>query len=177
VSGRAWPISSRARPIGSHTSSWRAEAEHLLAQLPGRDPVHLVAGSNGCSTALRLALDHAARVRSLALCWPATAGDARIDAVGRRLIERTRPEAADALLAGETVRGVRDAELRSLRLPVAVLPAAPPDPAHPARTVAALADLIPGCRELADFPLPFAPGFADALPSFRGALLEFLEAL
>lgn len=154
--------------------SWREEAEHLLAKLPDADPVRVVAASNGCSAAARLALDHPGRVASLALCWPATAGDPRIDEVVRRLVTRAGRDApvADELLSGETLRGVHDAELRALRPPVAIMGAVPPDPAHQARTVAALASLIPGCRVLEPLPLPFAPSFAKRLPELRPRLLE-----
>jgi pimeloyl-ACP methyl ester carboxylesterase len=55
--------------------SWEAEAEHLAAGLPER-PVTVIAASNGCSAALRLALASPARVTRLLLAWPATAGGA-----------------------------------------------------------------------------------------------------
>src|SRR5215207_6095672 len=58
--------------------SWAAEVRHLLPLLP-EDSVTLVAGSNGCSVAARLAVDHPHRVLRLVLAWPATAGDPRVD--------------------------------------------------------------------------------------------------
>ncbi|WP_100840290.1 alpha/beta hydrolase [Kitasatospora fiedleri] len=134
--------------------SWAAEAEHLAAALPDGPPVVLVAGSNGCSAALRLALAAPGRVRSLVLAWPATAGDERLDA----LIRAAVPEAA-GLLAGGVLRGVTDAELAGLRLPVAVLPAAPENPVHRRRTADALLALVPGAVELPGCPEPPHPAF------------------
>jgi len=51
---------------------WTAEATHLATSLPDR-PVTVLAGSNGCSAAIRLALTHPDRVERLLLAWPATA--------------------------------------------------------------------------------------------------------
>src|SRR4051794_34114160 len=58
---------------------WAAEVEHLATALPDH-AVALVAGSNGCSAAVRLALTHPERVDRLLLAWPATAGDPDVDA-------------------------------------------------------------------------------------------------
>jgi pimeloyl-ACP methyl ester carboxylesterase len=64
--------------------------------------VHVVAGSNGCSTAVRLALEYPDQLRSLTLCWPATpdnngfraefeAAAAAIEAIGpRAYLDRVR---------------------------------------------------------------------------------------
>ncbi|MEM8533793.1 MAG: hypothetical protein AAGF95_23315, partial [Chloroflexota bacterium] len=41
---------------------------------------HLIAGSNGCSAAIRLALSAPQHIRSLVLCWPATPDN---DSLGR----------------------------------------------------------------------------------------------
>jgi len=58
-------------PFAAH--SWAREASDLLAVVRqgGLARVHVVAGSNGCSAALRLALLAPETVASLALCWPA----------------------------------------------------------------------------------------------------------
>lgn len=61
-------------------ASWASEASHLAAVLPGA-PVTVVAGSNGCSAAVRLAAQHAP------------------------------DEVIEALLSGRTLRGVTDEEL------------------------------------------------------------------
>src|SRR3954464_14601967 len=78
--------------------SWTAEAEPLAVALvdpagpggsgalggrvaPSRSvaPVVVLAGSNGCSAAVRLAVDRPDLVDALLLAWPATAGDPAID--------------------------------------------------------------------------------------------------
>lgn len=53
--------------------SWQVEAADMLAVLraAAMPSAHVVAGSNGCSVALRFALGAARAVRSLVLCWPA----------------------------------------------------------------------------------------------------------
>ena len=79
-------------------------------------PVMVVAESNGCSVAARLALEDPGRVARLVLVWPATAGDPRVDAWARR---QGVPE---EMLVGETLRGLADAELAELTMPVAVVP-------------------------------------------------------
>jgi pimeloyl-ACP methyl ester carboxylesterase len=52
--------------------SWEIDAIDMasVVQAAGLERVHVVAGSNGCSTAIRLALAYPAMVRSLILCWP-----------------------------------------------------------------------------------------------------------
>lgn len=131
--------------------SWAEEVRHLRALLPD-SPVTLVAGSNGCSVAARLAVDHPHRVRRLVLAWPATAGDPRVDAW-------TLTQGAPAgMLAGETLRGLTDAELTGLRMPVAVLPS-PGSPFHRRGTADALLRLIPGAELLPGSPEPPRPDF------------------
>ena len=66
------------------------------------EPTAVVAGSNGVSVGLRLALDHPDLVSKLVLLWPATAGNSMVDA--------TVPPAAKHLLPGDTVRGTTDIE-------------------------------------------------------------------
>jgi pimeloyl-ACP methyl ester carboxylesterase len=67
---RRWMGGATSAPIAVHT--WPLEAGDLAAVLrhAGPRPALVVAGSNGCSAALRLALDHAALVAGLVLCWP-----------------------------------------------------------------------------------------------------------
>ncbi|MFC8720362.1 alpha/beta fold hydrolase, partial [Kitasatospora sp. NPDC057198] len=151
---RAAGLAVAAPDRAMRAGSWEAEARHLAAALPDGPPAVLVAGSNGCSAAVRLALAAPERVRSLVLAWPATAGDERLD--GR--IREALPEAA-GLLAGGTLRGTTDAELAALRLPVAVLPAVPENPVHQRRTVDALLALVPGAVELPGCPEPPHPAF------------------
>jgi pimeloyl-ACP methyl ester carboxylesterase len=138
--------------------SWAAEVRHLRGVLP-ETPVMMVAGSNGCSVAARLALEDPDRVARLVLAWPATAGDPRVDAWARSL------GVPDEMLVGETLRGLADAELAELSMPVAVLPA-PPNPFHQRPTADALLRLVPGAAELPGSPEPPRPEFVpDALVS------------
>jgi len=131
--------------------SWTEEVRHLRTLLPQR-PVTLVAGSNGCSVAARLAVDDPGRVLRLVLAWPATAGDPQVDAW---TLEQGAPE---GMLTGQTLRGLADAELAGLRMPVAVLPA-PAGPFHQRRTADALLRLVPGAVPLPASPEPPRPDF------------------
>ncbi|MEM8533102.1 MAG: alpha/beta hydrolase, partial [Chloroflexota bacterium] len=64
------------------THSWDIEATDLAKVITdaGVAKVHLIAGSNGCSAAIRLALSAPQHIRSLVLCWPATPDN---DSLGR----------------------------------------------------------------------------------------------
>jgi len=156
-------------------SSWAAEIEHLLPLLPAR-PVWAVGGSNGCSVAARLAVDHPDRVAGLILAWPATAGDPMIDP--RLAADLAGLDAAPAVLAdllgGDTLRGVSDAELANLRAPVGILPAVPGDPFHQRRTADALLALIPRATELPGTPVPQQAAFAAALPMFVNTVARYI---
>jgi len=66
--------------------SWQIEARDLFAVLRAASVTraHVVAGSNGCSAAVRLALAAPRLVRSLVLCWPTTPdNDLLLDAFTR----------------------------------------------------------------------------------------------
>ncbi|MEU5693144.1 alpha/beta hydrolase [Actinosynnema sp. NPDC020468] len=139
--------------------TWEAEVAHLLPDLPRSV---LVAGSNGVTPAVRLALAAPSLVTRLVLAWPATAHDPRVDA---------RSAAPASLLAGGVLRGVADEELAALTMPVAVLPA-PDNPAHQRRTADALLRLVPGAVELPSTPEPPRPDFSAA--AFVAALAGFL---
>src|SRR5829696_1014176 len=130
--------------------SWAAEVRHLLGVLP-EVPLTVVAGSNGCSVAVRLAVDHPDRVQRLVLAWPATAGDPRLDAWSRR---QGVPE---GMLVGETLRGVADAELAELQMPVAIVPG--DNLFHQRRTIEALLRVVRGSVELSACPEPPRPEF------------------
>lgn len=155
---------------------WDAELDHLAPALPAPPdgPATVVAGSNGCSAAVRLALAFPDRVARLLLAWPATAGDPTVDARTRaRLREQgASPETATALLAGETLRGVADSDLGTLAIPVGVLPAAPENLAHQRRTVDALLRAVPRADELPGSPEPPRPDF----PPHRGSFVETVAA-
>ena len=147
-----------------HEVSWEAQAAQLTPALPA-GPLVVVGGSNGCTVAVRLALAVGERMTRLALCWPATAGDAALDALV--------PVRLAPLLAGETLRGVTDAELVTLAMPVAVLPSVPPNRFHQRSTVDALLPLLPDVRELPGSPEPPHPSFASFVESFVASIAGF----
>ncbi len=154
---------------------WRAEAEHLAASLP-EEPVVLVGGSNGCSAAVRLAAARPGTVRGLVLAWPATAGDPRVDELARAGMASlgAPPATIDGLLAGGVLRGVDDAELATLRVPVAVLPSVPENPFHRRSTVDGLLRAVPGAVELPGCPEPPRPEFPAHLTAFCDAVVGFV---
>jgi pimeloyl-ACP methyl ester carboxylesterase len=150
--------------------SWAVEADWLAEHAGG--PAVVVAGSYGCSAAARLAVERPDIVRRLVLAWPGTANDPDVDAFTREaLADRGASEQViDALLGGETLRGVADDQLSALGMPVAVVPAVPEDRMHQRRTVDALED-VTGAVELDGCPLPPRPefqpdGFIDSIVQF-----------
>lgn len=160
--------------------AWTAEAAHLapataLAPVTAASPVTVLAGSNGCSAAARLAVDFTGLVAGLLLAWPATAGDPAVDTRDRtRLAGRgAPPQAIGALLAGETLRGLTDAELASLTIPVGVLPSVPANPFHQRRTADALLRLLPRAKELPGCPEPPSPEFPPHLEAFLATVTAF----
>ena len=72
-SGSGSPWSHRTSSPAS--SFGAADAEQVLAAVPGGEPVTVVGGSFGCSVAVRLALDSPDRVSRMVLVWPASLGD------------------------------------------------------------------------------------------------------
>jgi pimeloyl-ACP methyl ester carboxylesterase len=157
--------------------SWVEEASHLANEIDTIGSAHILAASNGCSTAARMAIATPNRVRSLLFCWPATAGDPQVDAFTRRnLVESgCSPQGAEALLSGGVLRGVTDAELSALTMPVGIMASDPPDLFHQRVTVDRLLLTIPNALELGSFPPPFAPGFPQALPNFCRAIERFIR--
>ena len=148
--------------------SWIEEVEHLRATLP--TPLSqwsLVAGSNGCSVAVRMAVDCKTVVDRLVLCWPATAGDPDVDQM----------ELAPAgMLRGETLRGVSDAELANISVPVTIIPSDPSNRYHQATTVDRLLSLIPGATATRGFPESPRPEFSPHCDEFVATLIPLLEA-
>jgi pimeloyl-ACP methyl ester carboxylesterase len=134
-------------------ASWPAEADHLAAAL-AREPAGMtvVAGSNGCSAAVRLALDRPRVAGRLVLCWPATTDD------------------------GTTMRGVRDDELSALTVPVTVVPAEPENAAHTRATVDRLAALVPRARVVHGTVESPRPAFAGDRSRFAAILEEVLTS-
>ncbi|MEO3749533.1 alpha/beta hydrolase [Streptomyces sp. B6B3] len=157
--------------------SWEAEVDHLAAFLPSGHRVSVVAASNGCSAAVRLALAFPRRITRLLLAWPATAGDPEADARVRRHLtglgasERT----IRVLVAGRTLRGVSDGEASRLAMPVGLLPSVPENRNHQRATVDALRRLLPHSEELPGCPEPPRPGFAPHLDRFLTSVAGFLR--
>jgi pimeloyl-ACP methyl ester carboxylesterase len=160
-------------------TTWAEDASALADRIRslGGVAVAVVAGSNGCSTAVRLALDHRDLVAGLVLCWPATANDELVDRRVREAIEaEAGAEVADSLLRGHTLRGATDDELRRLDLPVTVVPSQPENPVHQHTTVEALGRLFPNVRIAAGSPESPRPEFAVARLGFLRTLSEALAA-
>jgi len=132
--------------------SWAEEGDRLRPFIIG-DSATVIAGSNGCSAALRLTLDHPDVVGKLALCWPAS------------------PSASET---SDTIRGVADSELETITIPVAIVPSEPPNIHHQAQTVTALKRLIPQALVLPGTPMAPQPEFADHRPAFMQTLLLVL---
>ncbi len=166
-------VTAPDRPL--HPESWAEEARQLTAVLP--EQAVIIAGSNGCSAAVRIAIDAPDRVRRLILAWPATAGDPVVDARTRdRLIGQGAAEpVADALLGGSTLRGVDDAELVALTVPVALLPSVPENRQHQRRTVDALLRLLPHAVEVAGSPEPPRPGFTPHRDRLVASLIGLIS--
>lgn len=152
---------------------WTAEASHLASMLSG--PAVILAGSSGCSAAARLAVDFPGTVTRMILAWPATAGDPAIDAPARAQLAAhgASPEVIDALLTGQTLRGLTDTELAALNMPAAVLPSAPANPFHQQHTADTLLRLLPQAEELPGSPEPPRPEFPPHLNAFVNAVAAF----
>lgn len=149
--------------------SWEEESDVLLAAIDkaGFEKVALIGASHGCSAAARLAVDHPDRVARLMLAWPATAGDQVLDDLARIVIEdQTNVEAANALLAGETIRGVTDAEIASLDIPFVVFPSIPASHAHQRETATKLMQAQPEGHLAGGTPDPLDKQFAEHIDEF-----------
>jgi pimeloyl-ACP methyl ester carboxylesterase len=231
---RRWLGGATTAAVREHT--WTLEGEDVAAVLrhAGVGRALVVAGSNGCSAALRLALDQPELVAGVVLAWSplpedpwlraafersagfvASAGSrAYLDALDRRGVPRWREERAGlpfgvalttdplaresferldadrgaallrasgrSLLAGETVRGATDRELRSLAgaaLGVAVIAPARDGPIHSRAVADRLADLTGAERSAGGFPETPHPDFPAAREPFETALLGILARL
>ena len=149
-------------------TSWSDEVEHLRACIPSVPPRwSLVAGSNGCSVAVRMTVDHPELVHALVLCWPATAGDPEVDQFERAPVE---------MLRGDTLRGVSDAELASISVPLSIIPSDPPNRYHQTKTVDRLLSVIPGATATRGFPESPRPEFSQHRDEFMATLISVLEA-
>jgi hypothetical protein len=156
-------------------ASWAADAGHVLAAVPGGEPVTVLGGSFGCSVAVRLALDSPGRVSRMVLAWPASLGDQFAAIRMRASLARLGAPARvlNALLGSETLPSAADAELGAIAVPVGVIPALPPDPFHPRGTVDALLRLLPSATELPGCPEAPRPEFPAHLESFLASVADF----
>ena len=146
--------------------SWSDEVEHLRASIPSvPSRWSVVAGSNGCSLAVRMTVDCEELVSRLVLCWPATAGDPEVD---------QSELAPEEMLRGETLRGVSDAELARISVPVTIIPSDPPNRYHQAATVDRLLSVIPGATATRGFPESPSPDFGEHRNAFVATLVSLL---
>jgi pimeloyl-ACP methyl ester carboxylesterase len=104
VPDRRYSGGQTAADVARHT--WDVEAADLSAILDAAEVqwAHIIAGSNGSSAALRLALREPARVRSLLLCWLAKSDASVLAAAFERSaawLATHGPAAYVAELAGE----------------------------------------------------------------------------
>ena len=157
-------------------TSWVAEVRHIAQGMS--EPSAVVAGSNGCSAAIRLAVDFPDLVRRLVLCWPATHA-ADVDREARELMARqgVSPAVASTLLAGETLRGCADSEIAALTLPVAVVPSDPENGLHRRATVDALLALLQRATLGAPFPEPPRPTFAPRRDAFVREIVRLIDSV
>ncbi len=166
-------IEIRAPDRPPEPRSWAEEADAIARYLAdvgaelvgdGGGPVAVLGGSNGCSTAIRLAIDHPGLVDRLALCWPVTPGSERVGdrSLAARIGAVSGRRAAADLLAGRTLRGVLDRELTALPLEVAVMASEPENPVHRHRTADRLLDLLAHPVALTPSPEPVTAGFEPA---------------
>jgi len=167
----------------SRASSWADEASHVASAVRGAvsgalraDAVTAVGGSFGCAVAARLALEFPALVERMVLAWPAAFGDQFLATRVRAGLARrgAAPQVLGSLLGTGTLPSATDEELRTIRVPVAVIPAVPPNPLHGRSTVDGLLRLLPHGTELPGCPEPPRPEFAPHLESFLAAVTGFV---
>ena len=162
------------RPL--HPSSWAEEAAAINATMDraGYDRAGIVAGSNGCSAALRLAIDHPGRVARAMLCWPATAGDPVVDELAAIIIADAHDaNVASDLLTGTPIRGVTPTELAAIGLECVVYPSLPENKVHQRVTVIDLVDAIPDAILVGGSPEPPDDAFGDFLDPFAAVVAAF----
>ncbi len=161
-------------------TSWADEAAALAATIEGagHERVALVAGSNGCSAALRLMLDRPELIARAMLCWPATAGDPVVDELARIIISDVHDSTtAEALLEGRPIRGVSQAELASIDGEVVIYPSMPENKIHQRSTVIELLSAIPGVMAVGGSPEPFHDDFAEFVEGFVDLVEVFSKVM
>ena len=157
-------------------TSWSDEGRALAATIEatGHQRVAVVAGSNGCSAAIRLAVDRPQLVARTMLCWPATAGDPVVDGLAGVIIADAHDaEVATRLLAGTPIRGTSVAELAELRHEVVIYPSLPENKVHQRQTVFALLDAIPDAILVGGSPEPTDVAFTEFLEPFVSVVTAF----
>lgn len=173
-------------------ADWTAEARHIAdaVGLTGRNGLGassgtgaargltVVGGSFGCSAAVRLALDFPGTAGRLVLAWPASLGDQFTTIRIRAGLSRqgARGPVLDALLGAGTLPGTTDTDLGTLDIPVAIVPALPPDPLHPRSAVDALLRLLPSAAELPGCPEAPRPEFSVDREAFLDAVTNFARS-
>lgn len=173
-------------------ADWTAEARHIAdaAGLTGRNGLGassgtgaargltVMGGSFGCSAAVRLALDFPGTAGRLVLAWPASLGDQFTTIRIRAGLSRqgARGPVLDALLGAGTLPGTTDTDLGTLDIPVAIVPALPPDPLHPRSAVDALLRLLPSAAELPGCPEAPRPEFSADREAFLDAVTNFARS-
>lgn len=159
--------------------SWAEESDALARTIEetGHQRVGLVAGSNGCSVALRLIVDQPDLVARTMLCWPATAGDPVVDELARVIISDVHDEhvAADLLTTDGPIRGTSDADIRSIGHEVVIYPSLPENKIHQRTTVFRLLDAIPGAILVGGSPEPPDTTFGEFLESFVAVIRAFSQ--
>lgn len=146
---------------------WQSDVDHLAKWLPDT-PTPMVAASYGGTVGICLAAQYPDRVSRLLLAWPATCGDTARDArFASYMAQRgAGPDTVTDILAGETLRGVTDAQLAALAgLPTAVVFAPSGSPAHRPHTAHAVVRLT-GAENLGEFGEPPRPDFAGERDRF-----------
>ena len=164
----------------SEPVSWDEEADALITTIEasGHDRVALVAGSHGCSAAMRLMLNRPDLVARTMLCWPATAGNPVIDGLAHTIISDVHDEAsAQKLLEGHPLRGISADELASITGEVVVYPSMPESQAHQRSTVTELLTTIPGVMMVGGSPEPFDDAFADFVEGFVDLVVAFSKVM
>ncbi|MGH1502397.1 MAG: alpha/beta fold hydrolase [Acidimicrobiales bacterium] len=172
LASRRLPVMVHRRP--AQPTRWADESAALAATLADAGPMPVVvAAADGCSAALRLAVDQPGRIARLVLAWPAVAGDPVRDELLRVCaIEQGQAAVVDDLADGGTVRGVADAELAALSVPVVLWPTFPENQFHPTSTITRLAEAVPQPIVIGGSPLPTLPAFESFVDRFVSLVAE-----
>jgi hypothetical protein len=156
---RRWSGGATVAPVRSTPGRWRARTSRRCSGTPARR-------ASCCPGARRTA--------------PACSPAARVREAGRRPGGDASGCLGRSLLAGETVRGATDQELRSLRgsgLGVAVIAPAGDGPVHIKAVAERLAKLASARPPSPDFPETPRPEFTNVREPFLATLLALLGAM